>query len=208
MSEAAETETPEKTAKDQRRQEILDAAFAEFSEKGFAGTSMEAIARRAKASKETLYSWFTNKQTLFNTIFTLKLQGLTSHVAIAAEEDPSPANVLPVMAADLIRLLIAIMPLTQMMGGGASNPAARMVGQTITQERKNFVNYINWCKSKGFIAFDDDPTEIVSLFVAMAQGEWSLRLSTGLVREVTEEMIQEHAQRVTRLFLKALKPET
>ena len=202
MSEAAE-----KPAKDLLRQEILDAAFLEFSEKGFAGTSMEAIARRAKASKETLYSWFTNKQTLFNTLFAARLEGLNSHVGDAVERDPSPANVLPVIAEDLMRLVIAIMPLTQTMGGGGANPAARMMGQTINEERKNFVNYINWCKARGYIAFDDDPYEITSLFVAMAQGEWTLRLGTGMIREVTDAMIKEHAQRVTRLFLKALAPE-
>ncbi len=202
MSEAAE-----KPAKDLRRQEILDAAFLEFSEKGFAGTSMEAIARRAKASKETLYSWFTNKQTLFNTLFAGRLERLNSHVGTAVQRDPSPTNVLPVIAEDLIRFVIAIMPLTQTMGGGAANPAARMIDQTISEERKNFVNYINWCKAQGYIAFDDDPYEIVSVFVAMAQGEWTLRLGTGMIREVTDAMIKKHAQRVTQLFLKALKPE-
>jgi AcrR family transcriptional regulator len=167
---------------------------------------MEAIARRAKASKETLYSWFTNKQSLFNTLFALRLEGLNSHVAVAMRADPSPANVLPVIAEDLIRLVIAIAPLTSSMGSGANNPAARMMGKTINEERKNFVNYLNWCKSQGALAFDDDPYELTSLFVAMAQGEWVVRLSTGMVREVTETMIKEHAQRVTRMFLTALKP--
>jgi AcrR family transcriptional regulator len=205
MSESAE-KAGEKAAKDQRRQEILDAAFAEFAEKGYAGASMEAIARRAKASKETLYAWFTNKQTLFNTLFALRLEGLNSHVAVAMRSDPSPANVLPVIAEDLIRLVIAIAPLTSSMGSGVNNPAAQMMGKTINEERKNFVNYLNWCKAQGTIAFDDDPYELTSLFVAMAQGEWVVRLSTGMVREVTEAMIHEHAQRVTRMFLKALKP--
>jgi hypothetical protein len=45
------------------------------------------------------------------------------------------------------------------------------------------------------------------MFVAMAQGEWSLRLATSMLDHVTDEMIQAHAQRVTRLFLKGLAPE-
>ena len=45
------------------------------------------------------------------------------------------------------------------------------------------------------------------LFVAMAQGEWGLRLATGLLDQVTDAMIAAHAQRVTRLFLKGLAPE-
>jgi len=82
-----------------------------------------------------------------------------------------------------------------------------MIGQTIGEERKKFVDYIVCCRAEGCIAFDDDPFEIVSLFVAMAQGEWSLRLGTGMLDQLTDKMIREHAQRVTRVFLKGLAPE-
>ena len=66
----------ENAAKEERRKEILDAAFLEFSTKGYAGASMEAIARRARASKETLYAWFENKETLLNTLFAARLDGI------------------------------------------------------------------------------------------------------------------------------------
>ena len=52
----------EKPDKERRRREILDAAFLEFSTKGYAGASMEAIARRAHASKQTLYAWFETRK--------------------------------------------------------------------------------------------------------------------------------------------------
>jgi AcrR family transcriptional regulator len=204
MSGAAET-----TAKEARRQEILDAAFVEFSTKGYAGASMGAIARRASASKETLYAWFENKETLFNTLFASRLDGMTSRTAAAAEKDPSPANVLPIVAEDTVRFMLTIAPLSRAMGlGEASGEAARLVGRTIGEERKRFANYILRCREQGYIAFDDDPLEIVSLFVAMAQGEWGLRLGAGLLDELTDTMIEDHARRVTRIFLKGLAPET
>ncbi len=202
MSGSAET-----TAKDARRREILDAAFVEFSTKGYAGASMAAIARRASASKETLYAWFENKETLFNTLFASRLDGMTSRTAAAAERDPSPANVLPIVAEDTIRFMLTIAPLSRAMGlGGSGGEATRLVGKTIGEERKRFANYILRCREQGYIAFDDDPLEIVSLFVAMAQGEWGLRLATGMLDELTDQMIEDHAQRVTRIFLKGLAP--
>ena len=82
-----------------------------------------------------------------------------------------------------------------------------MIGRTIGEERKKFVDYILRCREQGYVAFDDDPFEIVSLFVAMAEGEWSLRLGTGMLDQLTDKMIKEHAQRVTRIFLKGLAPE-
>jgi AcrR family transcriptional regulator len=198
----------EKPDKEKRRREILDAAFLEFSTRGYAGASMEAIARRARASKETLYAWFENKEALLNTLFASRLEGMVGRVVAAAQKDPSPANVLPIIAVDTVRFMLAIAPLTDAMGPGEpGDNAARLLGQTISEERKKFVDYILQCRAQGYIAFDDDPFEIVSLFVAMAQGEWSLRLGTGMLDKLTDEMIEDHAQRVTRIFLKGLAPE-
>ncbi|HJW40711.1 MAG TPA: TetR/AcrR family transcriptional regulator [Rhizomicrobium sp.] len=202
-------ETAIRPDKDARRREILDAALLEFAAKGFSGTSMEAIARRAKASKETLYSWFVNKETLFRAVFEARLNSLGTHASAAVQKDPHPANVLPVIARDIVKMLVAMEPLNRAAASaGAGAPAlARGMGEAIADERKNFVRYIEWCQQLGVIEFDDDPYEIASTFVAMAQGEWSMRLGYRLVDKVTDEMIDTHAQRVTRLFLKAVAPQ-
>ena len=200
--------TSERPAREARRREILDAAFLEFASKGYAGASMEAIARRARASKETLYAWFENKETLFNTLLVSRLDGISSRVTAAAEVDRSPENVLPIVAEDVMRLMLATLPLTQAMGPAESaGEASRLVGKTITDERRRFADYIVWCRDQGYVAFDDDPMEIVSLFIAMADGQWGLRLGTGMIDELTDEMIAQHARRVTRIFLKGLAPE-
>ncbi|SFQ96398.1 TetR/AcrR family transcriptional regulator [Poseidonocella sedimentorum] len=51
--------------KRRRQAQIEDAAYAVLEEKGYAGASMLAIARRAKASNETLYNWYGDKLGLF-----------------------------------------------------------------------------------------------------------------------------------------------
>jgi AcrR family transcriptional regulator len=192
-------------AKAQRREEILEAAYAEFAQKGYAGASMEGIARRAHASKETLYAWFDNKGALFNTLVEQRLTGFGTRIKAAAGRDPSPANVLPVIAEDLLRLALGVQPLTQGLADAGEQTLAR-IGRTIARERQGFVDYLVYCRSQGHIAFDDDPFELASLFVAMSEGEWALRLGTGMVAEVTEEMIGAHARRVTHMFLAALSP--
>lgn len=47
---------------------IKEAAFEVLAEKGYKAASMLEIARRAKASNETLYKWFGNKQGLFKAL--------------------------------------------------------------------------------------------------------------------------------------------
>jgi AcrR family transcriptional regulator len=51
--------------KAERPQEILDAAFAEFSRNGYATTTLERIAERAGVTKGTIYVYFENKEQLF-----------------------------------------------------------------------------------------------------------------------------------------------
>lgn len=48
-----------------RRQAVLEAAYAVLAEQGYERASMLAVAQRAEASKETLYSWFSSKAGLF-----------------------------------------------------------------------------------------------------------------------------------------------
>ena len=51
---------PERT-----REEILQAAIAEFSDKGLAGARVDVIARRAAANKRMIYHYFSSKEALF-----------------------------------------------------------------------------------------------------------------------------------------------
>jgi AcrR family transcriptional regulator len=50
---------------DQRRESVLSAALVEFSAAGFAGTSTDAIARRAGISQPYLFRLFSTKKDLF-----------------------------------------------------------------------------------------------------------------------------------------------
>lgn len=51
--------------KRQRRNEILEAAEAVFSEKGFKGTTMQEISERVELSKGTIYLYFKSKEELY-----------------------------------------------------------------------------------------------------------------------------------------------
>jgi TetR/AcrR family transcriptional regulator, mexJK operon transcriptional repressor len=56
--------------KEQKRRAILDAALAEFQERGFLGAGMDRVAARAGASKVTVYAHFADKQALFEAVCT------------------------------------------------------------------------------------------------------------------------------------------
>jgi AcrR family transcriptional regulator len=58
-------ETKRRRAPEERPQQILDAAFHEFGEKGLAGARLDDIAKRANVAKGTIYLYFPNKEELF-----------------------------------------------------------------------------------------------------------------------------------------------
>ena len=51
------------------RQALVDSALDLFTKRGYAGTSLEAIVKRARVTKGALYHHFTGKQALFEAAF-------------------------------------------------------------------------------------------------------------------------------------------
>jgi AcrR family transcriptional regulator len=69
MQVAGSTETNAPRARRRRKEarpgELIDAAIEIFAEKGFSGSRLEDVARRAGVSKGTAYLYFPNKEALF-----------------------------------------------------------------------------------------------------------------------------------------------
>ena len=64
-----------------RRQAIIDAAFDEFIERGYAATRLDDVARRAGVAKGTIYLHFRDKQALFEELVRTALVPLISRLA-------------------------------------------------------------------------------------------------------------------------------
>ncbi len=73
----------------EREARIAEAAYALLEEKGFAGTSMLAIARRARASNETLYNWYGDKTGLFKALILRNSADLRALLDAAPEGAPA-----------------------------------------------------------------------------------------------------------------------
>src|SRR6202521_3786320 len=66
MTDVLETRTEtRRRRKAERPQEILEAAFIEFSRNGYATTTLDQIAERAGVTQGTIYVYFDNKEHLF-----------------------------------------------------------------------------------------------------------------------------------------------
>src|SRR5436190_10581372 len=81
------TRDPERT-----RERILNAAFKEFSAKGFAGARVDEIARRAGINKRMLYHYFGDKEALFRQVLRRKMAERKTWGSATPDE---PAESLP-----------------------------------------------------------------------------------------------------------------
>jgi len=77
-----------KRQKEQRPGQILEAAFAEFSEKGYAGARVVDVARRVGVTKGTVYFYFPTKADLFKAVVRTHLQPIFERIEKLSAEDP------------------------------------------------------------------------------------------------------------------------
>jgi AcrR family transcriptional regulator len=69
LSQLLDTRTEtRRRRKAERPQEIIEAAFLEFSKNGYAVTTLDQVAERAGVTKGTIYVYFENKEHLFNSM--------------------------------------------------------------------------------------------------------------------------------------------
>ncbi|MHC1558205.1 TetR/AcrR family transcriptional regulator [Actinomycetospora sp. C-140] len=87
----SETHPRRRLAPEVRRQQVLDAAVAVFSEEGFHGASMDAVAARAGVSKPLVYAHGGSKEELFAACLHREAERLLRSVesaAGAADDEP------------------------------------------------------------------------------------------------------------------------
>ena|ERR1700731_1393182 len=111
--------------KEERAPEILDAALACFSEKGFAATRMEDIARRAGISKGTIYLYFESKEAVFKALAQQMAATRLGDIAVLVQsfEGPTP---------DLLRAVL------QGIGALVSGSAVVALPRMVLAEAGNF----------------------------------------------------------------------
>jgi len=87
------------TEESDRRAQILEAAFEEFSEKGFKGATIKSIARTAGLQSPALIYWyFPDKEALFREVLEARIPVLRTVRDPAGLLDLPPEKVLPTIA--------------------------------------------------------------------------------------------------------------
>ncbi|WP_018633893.1 TetR/AcrR family transcriptional regulator [Neomegalonema perideroedes] len=94
------TARPRARRKAERPGEILEAAFEEFSEKGFVAARLEDVARRAGVTKGTIYVYFPTKEAVFLAMSEAFSKEMGARLAVFLAEAPKEEAALAEAALD------------------------------------------------------------------------------------------------------------
>ena len=101
----AKTSTRTRKSAEERREEIVTIAIAQFAANGYKGTSTEAIAREAGISQPYLFRLFKTKRELFMACFDVTHQRIVDTFEAAARGVPK-TEALSAMGAGYLELLV------------------------------------------------------------------------------------------------------
>lgn len=198
----------------ERREAILEAAHAVLAEQGYAGASMLAIARRAKASKETLYAWFGDKQGLFEALIlrnARELETALDEATVSARpgsDTPAPEvkAVLHRFAAALLRLLLSDRALVVNRAAIAEAPRYPILAQLLVSRGRStvlpkLIAFLEAQKAAGRLQFDD-PEDAAETLIGLTLGDLQVRRLLGVQMPLDEGELETRATRAVERFVR------
>jgi TetR/AcrR family transcriptional repressor of mexJK operon len=189
---------------------IIAAAEREFLDKGYEGTSLDAVARRAGASKATIYSYFINKVGLFRAILADKLNQVFSSLKVADLAHVPIERALTGVGKAFLGLLLSSVGIKfyrLMASQGVEFPdlAAAWFENGPRKMIGGLGAFLKARAAAGEIEVAD-PEQSAEFFLMMLRGVLHLRAVTGLSRPPYDAEIASKVDAAVAMFLRAHAP--
>ncbi|MGH8349089.1 MAG: TetR/AcrR family transcriptional regulator [Pseudomonas sp.] len=194
-----------------KRQAILDAAKTLFLSKGYANTSMDAVATEAGVSKLTVYSHFNDKETLFSAAVMAKCEEQLPPLFFELPEGVAVETVLLNIARGFHQLINSDESVNLhrlMMTLGSQDPKLSLIffeagPQRMLQGMERLLIKID---ESGVLRIDK-PHNAAEHFFCLLKGAGNFRLLYGCGEPPVGEAAESHVREVVGLFMRAYRPE-
>lgn len=192
-----------------KRQAILDAAKNLFVRNGYASTSMDAVAAEAGVSKLTVYSHFTDKETLFSSAVVARCEEQMPELFFDLHSQ-LPVETLLLNIARSFHTLInspeSIELHRLMVTLGTQDPKLSKIffeagPQRILDETERFLARL---EKTGELQFDSAKTA-AEHFLSLIKGTCNFRLLVGCGALPDEASAEKHVRDVVGLFMRAYR---
>lgn len=188
-----------------RHSQIQAAALELLQELGYRKTSMLLIAKRARASNQTLYAWYSSKQALFRSIVEDYGRQVREHLEAGLRDPTDPLQVLREFGPKLLRYTTdgdaIIMNRAAVIDAAETGVLARAI-----DEVGRGAIFPNLCvlmqrlvDERVFDPGEDSSTDLAQVYVALLFGEAQFRQALGTLPALDEAEIQRRAERAFRL---------
>ena len=179
---------------------ILKAASELFLNDGFVNTSMDKVAKASGVSKQTVYSHFENKDTLFQSVITSKCQSYqldTKQLMQATTEQLPFKQYLIQVGTQLIRLIQdpdAVALYRIIIAEAPNTPhVAKLFYDAGPEASRNSLSEVFYFYGKGLLSRQASQ-DLASDFCALLLGDFHTRLLCGIQGVMTQPEIHRHVE--------------
>lgn len=183
--------------KQARQQAIESVAFNLLEEKGYEGLSMLGIAKRAKASNETLYRWYGDKKGLFKSLVLHNANRIRDYLEKSKDDNQPALDVLEKLGPVLLSVLFSRQAIA--LNRAAAADASGELGQALAESGRNTVSpYIEaLLKSarheSGFLA-KLPPASMTEFYFSTLIGDMQVRCATHALAPLSNDIIKSRAE--------------
>lgn len=193
---------------DARRAAIEDAAYRVLLRDGYKAASILAIAKEAKASNETLYRWYGNKQGLFAALVERNAQSARDALDEALQREEDPLAVLNTLGLALIRLVTGERAVALNRAAAGDVYDTQTLGQALARGGRDAlmprVSQLLARADEAGVLQVGDASKASELYIAVLIGDLQIRRATGALDVPDEAIIAARAARamdvVKRLY--------
>ncbi|WP_299828497.1 TetR/AcrR family transcriptional regulator [uncultured Roseobacter sp.] len=180
-----------------RQKQIESAAYEVLEAKGYGGTSMLGIAKQARASNETLYNWYGDKQGLFQALVTRNAEEVKSHLEAELKTDNDALSILGTLGPKLLSLLTGDRAVA--LNRAAAADSSGELGATLSKAGRETVfplleQVMLRAREEGQLAFERSG-EAVGLYLDLLIGDQQIRRVIGRLPSPTPAFCAERAER-------------
>ena len=192
--------------REDRQDAIAAAAYRLLEQHGFAATTMQAIAREARASMETFYRWYGDKTGLFRALIARN----TDEVAAALDGLPDAGiDRLHRTGAALLTMLLGDRAVA--LNRAAAADASGTLGAVLAEGGRNALlprlqAVVQQAQATGALAAHADTVTLTEHWLAFLIGDLQIRRVTGALPPLPPDTIAARAETAAALLVRLYAP--
>ena len=190
--------------KQERHAAIASAAYELLATKGYSGTSMLNVAKAAKASNETLYRWYGDKNGLFSVLVQENAAETEEWLKAALAEGQNPIEALRGIAPVFLKMLLGERAI--LLNRAAAADPTGTLGAVISKAGREVIQplFAQLVAAIPSVQLDDVPP-LTKTFVHLLIGDMQITRAIGTMNVPTANEIDLHCTQVFESFQILLK---